>query len=193
MAQPIDMAPEATGPVVTPVPAVADLGSGWDRVKRLIATRPSGRDILDDADRLDFERLLQWLRLSLFLAPFLVVSAFGLAATGYAVLIAVLVLASYGWIGALLRYAADLLLRHQVALRALDCGLVFLFVANYHAFLGNAYYDAVYILFVVAAAATHGPPGRPDQRGHQWIARAGRADVPHRHRCRRPGGPPLLR
>jgi signal transduction histidine kinase len=59
----------------------------------------------------------------------------------------------------LLRYWPNLLLRGQLWLRVVDCGLVYLVLVNYHAYLRNAYYDSVYLLFVVAAAATHGRRG----------------------------------
>ncbi len=111
--------------------------------------------MLNSADRLAFERLLQWLRLSFLASPALVVLAFGAEATLYAILIAVAVAASYGWTWWLLR-RPEYLLRVQLALRVIDCGLVFLVIASYHVFLGNAYYDSVYLLFVLAGAATHG-------------------------------------
>jgi signal transduction histidine kinase len=41
----------------------------------------------------------------------------------------------------------------------LDCALVYVVLVNYHGFLHNAYYDAVYLLFVVAGTATHGRRG----------------------------------
>ncbi|MBI3970669.1 MAG: hypothetical protein HY332_05220 [Chloroflexi bacterium] len=114
---------------------------------------------LDPDDRLRFERLLQWLRLSFLVAPALVLVAFGRPAALYAALIAIAVAGSYTWVWLLLRFAPHVLLRSQPLLRLLDCGLVYLVLANYHGFLRNAYYDSVYLLFVVAAAATHGRRG----------------------------------
>jgi signal transduction histidine kinase len=66
---------------------------------------------------------------------------------------------SFTWVGLLIRYRPQLLLRLQLWLRVVDCGLVYLVLVNYHAYLHNAYYDAVFALFVVAAAATHGQRG----------------------------------
>ncbi|HEV7665807.1 MAG TPA: HAMP domain-containing sensor histidine kinase, partial [Chloroflexota bacterium] len=112
-------------------------------------------EIFDPGERLEFERLLQWLRLSFLLMPVLVLLASGAPALGSALFIAIAVIGSYSWVWLLARYRPHLLLRHQLLLRVLDCVLVYLVLVNYHAFLHNAYYDAVYVLFVVAAAATH--------------------------------------
>jgi signal transduction histidine kinase len=116
-------------------------------------------EILEPRERLEFEHLLQWLRLSFLLTPLLVLVAFGGSAVAYALWIAVSVTASFTWVGLLLRYRPRVLLRTQLWLRVLDCGLVYVILVNYHAFLHNAYYDSVYLLFVVAAAATHGRRG----------------------------------
>jgi signal transduction histidine kinase len=116
-------------------------------------------DMLGTRERLDFEHLLQWLRLSFLLTPVLVLLAFGAAAVAYALVIAIAVAASFCWVGLLMRYRPRVLLRNQLLLRALDCGLVYVVLVNYHGFLHNAYYDSVYVLFVVAAAATHGRRG----------------------------------
>lgn len=114
---------------------------------------------VDPADRLDFERQLQWLRLTFLCAPWLILFAFGHQVVASALLISVVILASYGWVWALQHYDQPKLLRYQLGLRLVDCLLVFIVLTNYHAFLHDAYYDAVYILFVVAAAATHGRRG----------------------------------
>lgn len=116
-------------------------------------------DILDPQERLEFERLLQWLRLTFLLAPPLVLIAFGRPALSYATLIGVAAGASYIWMGLLARFCPNFLLRFQLGARLLDCLLVFLVLTEYHAFLHDAYYDSVYLLFVVAAAATHGRRG----------------------------------
>jgi signal transduction histidine kinase len=116
-------------------------------------------DILGLRERLDFEHLLQWLRLSFLFVSILVLLAFGLPALPYAVWIAGAVVVSYAWVGLLARFRPQLLLRGQLWLRVLDCALVFVVLINYHAFLHNAYYDTVYVLFVVGAAATHGRHG----------------------------------
>jgi signal transduction histidine kinase len=117
------------------------------------------RDIIGPRERLEFEHLLQWLRLSFLLTAGLVLLAFGAQVVAYALSIAAAVALSFCWIGLLLRYRPELLLRLQLFLRVIDCGLVYLVLVNYHAFLHDAYYDSVYLLFVVAAAATHGRRG----------------------------------
>jgi signal transduction histidine kinase len=116
-------------------------------------------EILGPRERLEFEHLLQWLRLSFLLMPVLMLLTFGAPAVPYAVGIAAAVAASFSWVGLLARYRPVSLLRHQVRLRVVDCGLVYLILTNYHAFLHNAYYDAVYLFFVIAGAATHGRRG----------------------------------
>jgi signal transduction histidine kinase len=116
-------------------------------------------DILGPRERLEFEHLLQWLRLSFLLTPILVLLALGTEAVPYALFIAAAVAVSFSWVGVLAHYWPRLLLRFQLWLRVVDCGLVYVVLVNYHAFLHNAYYDAVYALFVVAAAATHGRRG----------------------------------
>jgi signal transduction histidine kinase len=116
-------------------------------------------DILEPRERLEFEHLLQWLRLSFLLTPILILFAFGLPAVPYATGIAVAVAVSFTWVGLLMRYRPRLLLRIQLWLRMLDCALVYLVLVYYHGFLHDAYYDSVYLLFVVAAAATHGRRG----------------------------------
>lgn len=115
--------------------------------------------LLAPIDRLTFERQLQWLRLSFLSATPLVLAAMGRSAIPFALGIAVATLASYGWVELLLRRAPEKLMKSQLRLRALDCGLVFLVLHGYHGFLGDAYYDSVYLLFVLAAGATHGAVG----------------------------------
>lgn len=122
------------------------------------AQHPVG-DILEPRERLEFEHLLQWLRLSFLFTPILILVAFGPAALPYATGIAIAVAASYAWVAALSHYRPRFLLRIQLWLRVADCALVYLVLVNYHGFLHDAYYDTVYLLFVVAAAATHGRRG----------------------------------
>jgi signal transduction histidine kinase len=119
----------------------------------------TGANVLEPRDRLDLERVLLWLRLSFLVAAVLPLLAFGMVAAPYALLIGATVLCSYGVIWLLVRRFPALVLRYQLALRLLDCGLVYLILSNYHAFIGNAYYDAFYVFFVVAAAATNGRRG----------------------------------
>jgi signal transduction histidine kinase len=116
-------------------------------------------DILEPRERLEFEHLLQWLRLSFLLTPILILFAFGLPAVAYAIGIAIAVAVSFTWVGLLMRYRPRLLLRVQLWLRIVDCALVYLVLVYYHGFLHDSYYDTVYLLFVVAAAATHGRRG----------------------------------
>jgi len=115
--------------------------------------------VLDLRERLDFEQQLQWLRLSFFLAPVLILLAFGGPASPWAVWIAVVLIVSVSWVGLSLRYAPQLVLQTQLWLRVLDCGLLYVVLTSYQAFLHEGYYDAVYVLFAVAAAATHGRQG----------------------------------
>ncbi len=115
--------------------------------------------MLDPSDRLEFERLLQWLRLGFLAAPMLVLVDSGRPAAPYAALILAAVLCSYAWVAFLLQRFPAALLRYQLILRLLDCALALLVLVNYHRFLHNAYYDYVYTLFVVAATATHGQRG----------------------------------
>jgi signal transduction histidine kinase len=116
-------------------------------------------DALEPVDRLGFERLLQWLRLSFLASPFFVLASFGPAAAPFAAQIAAATAGSYGVVWLLLNRAPGAALRYQLGLRLLDCALVYTVLANYHSFLGNAFYDSVHLLFVVAAAATHGRRG----------------------------------
>src|SRR5579883_1306302 len=129
------------------------IGQTWQ------ATDGAVRHALDPADRLWFEQRLQWLRLTFLASPVLVLTTFGTAALPFAIMIVAATLASYVWMWVLLNRFPGTLLRNQLLLRVLDCGLVYLVLVNYHGFLHNAYYDSVYLLFVVAAAATH------EQRG----------------------------
>jgi signal transduction histidine kinase len=149
-----------------PRPAGDDVGS-WPSVGETrvrddpadgLAERPADV-LLDPPDRLQFERFHQWLRLTFVPTPLLVVLAHGPSALPQALLAAAAVFASYGWVWLLLRRWPLALLRWQLLLRAVDCLLVFVVLLSIHAFLGDAYYDSVYLLFVVAAAATHGVRG----------------------------------
>src|SRR5438105_13711892 len=97
-------------------------------------------DILGPRERLDFEHLLQWLRLSFLLTPILILLAFGLPAVPYAIGIAIAIALSFTWIGLLMRYRPRLLLDMQLWLRILDCGLVYLVLVYYHGFLHDSYY-----------------------------------------------------
>src|SRR6476620_10212950 len=91
--------------------------------------------VLDDNDRLEFENLLQLLRLTLLVAPLLVLVAYGTPAVGYALAIAAAVGISFGWVALLSSIAPNLLLRGQLGLRVLDCVVVYLVLVNYHGYL----------------------------------------------------------
>jgi signal transduction histidine kinase len=116
-------------------------------------------DLLEPRDRLRLERLLLWLRLGFLLVAILPLLNFGVRAVPYTALIVVCVVASYAWVWALLRRFPAVLLRWQLVLRIVDCALVFVVLLSYHGFVGDTYYDSVYVFFVVAAAATHGRRG----------------------------------
>jgi signal transduction histidine kinase len=116
-------------------------------------------EMLGPTERLQFERLLEKLRLSLLLAPLLVLVTSGPRAMPVVALSVLAIAASFAWVQLLLYYRPDLLLRAQLALRAVDCALVYVILMNYHAALHNAYYDVAYGLWVAAAAATHGRRG----------------------------------
>src|SRR5579859_3368005 len=116
-------------------------------------------NVLGFAERLDFERLLQKLRLSLLVAPLLVLVASGPRAIGVALWILLAVSVSFSVVELMLRYRPEWLLDSQLVYRVVDCGVVYFILAEYHAFLRNAYYDAAYVLCVAAASATHGRRG----------------------------------
>src|SRR5438552_7245534 len=96
-----------------------------------LAASPVG-DILGPYERLEFAHLLQWLRLSLLVTPALVLVAFGAPAVSYALSIGAAVALSFMWVGLLARYRPNTLLRMQLWLRVIDCGLVYLVLVNYH-------------------------------------------------------------
>src|SRR5512132_4212687 len=103
--------------------------SSWsDRVRQ---AELEDYDVLDAPERLDFESLLQWLRLSFLATPVLVVLAYGQTALLYALIIALAVGASFAWIKLLTRLYPTAVLRWQLHLRILDCGLVYIVLVNY--------------------------------------------------------------
>src|SRR5688572_17137494 len=125
------------------------LGVAFSRI-RLPAMRggappqvgPPTPDLLEPGDRLGFERLLLWVRLLFVGVAVLPLLAFGSRAAPYAVLIAAAALGSCGLVWLLARCWPQTLLRFQIGLRLIDCALVSLVLVNYHAFLGDAYYDS---------------------------------------------------
>jgi signal transduction histidine kinase len=116
-------------------------------------------EMLGSAERLQFERLLQKLRLSLLIAPLLVLVTSGPPAIPVVVWSVLAITVSFGWVQLLLHHRPELLLRGQFALRVADCVLVYVVLVHYHADLHNAYYDAAYGVCVAAATATHGRRG----------------------------------
>src|SRR5216683_6939202 len=103
-------------------------------------------ELLGPAERAHVERLLQWLRLSLLITPLLVLVTSGPRAIAVAVWIVVAVTASFTSVELMVRYRPALLVRTQLAQRVVECGLIYVVLLQYHAFLHNAYYDAVYVL-----------------------------------------------
>jgi diguanylate cyclase (GGDEF)-like protein/PAS domain S-box-containing protein len=110
-------------------------------------------------DRLEFERLLLYLRLCFLLAPLLLIAAYGLPAIAPSVEVELAILADCAVVWSLLHWFPERSLRAQLALRSLDLAVTYIALHFVHLFLANAYYDSVYLLFVVAATATHGRRG----------------------------------
>ncbi|HEV7665116.1 MAG TPA: HAMP domain-containing sensor histidine kinase [Chloroflexota bacterium] len=111
--------------------------------------------VFGPAERLYVEKLLQCLRVGLLVVlPALVFS--GPQAVSVAIWLVLAVAASFVSVELLTRYRAGLFLRLQLAARVVDCGLISVVLTQYDALLHNAYYDALYVLCVAAAAATHG-------------------------------------
>src|SRR5688572_17242085 len=100
-------------------------------------------------ERLEFEALLNRLRLIFLLSTPLVLFARGLSAWPFTALIAGVALGSYALVAILLRTKPSAVLRHQLGLRALDCVLILAVLHPYHGSSGDAYYDTVYVLFVI--------------------------------------------
>lgn len=122
-----------------------------------VSARPLA--ILEPRERLEFERHFLWLRLSFLLTPFMLLFGYGWGGLGTALVIVVLVLADCGFVAALLRWRPADVIRAQLVLRLLDVAVSCLVLFSVHRFVGNAYYDATYLFFVVAATATHGRRG----------------------------------
>ena len=133
-------------------------------------------DVLGFAERLRVERLLQWLRLSLLITPLMVLVASGPAAIAVVVWIVLAVSASFSTVELLLRYRADLLLRAQFVCRVVDCGLVYLVLVNYNAFLHDAYYDTAYDFYAPYVPADRLHDGAP--RGASFKAKHRENRVP---------------
>ncbi|HEY8477168.1 MAG TPA: hypothetical protein VIN09_09925, partial [Chloroflexota bacterium] len=96
--------------------------------------------MLEAQDRIAFEELLQRLRLGFLPGPVLLVVACGPSAIVQAVVIAAIVLASYGWIHLLLQRARSTIPRIQLGLRLVDCGVVGLVLSIAYPLLDSVYY-----------------------------------------------------
>jgi diguanylate cyclase (GGDEF)-like protein len=123
--------------------------------------------ILDARARLDFERRFLLLRLAFLLTAGVLLVTYGWNALGPSLSVVAAVALDCGFVWLLLRYFPAFVLRTQLGLRLLDILVAYVVLLQVHAFLGNAYYDSVYIFFVVGATATHG------QRGMMLTAAAG--------------------
>ncbi len=121
--------------------------------------RDSSLTMLLESDRLDFERLLLYLRLCFLVAPVLLVIAFGFRAVVPAVQAELAVAVDCVGVAVLLRWYPALALRAQFGIRGVDLIVAYTALHFVHFFLHNAYYDSVYIFVVVAATATHGRRG----------------------------------
>jgi signal transduction histidine kinase/ActR/RegA family two-component response regulator len=120
----------------------------------------------EPVDRIEVEQNLQLARLALLTAPALLLLSRGADGLPYAASVVVGVLLLYGGIE-LLRRRPQTLLRFQLALRLVDCFVASLVLLTVYRSRGDTHLDFVYLLFVVAAAATHG------QRGGLVLAGAG--------------------
>ncbi|HEX6508623.1 MAG TPA: hypothetical protein VF221_13420, partial [Chloroflexota bacterium] len=120
--------------------------------------------ILQGPDRLEFEKIFLWLRLSFLLAPCLLIVAYGGSAIRPATQVDIAILLDCGFVWLLLARYPEVVLRGQLGLRTFDLGVAYIALHYVHAFVGNAYYDSVNLFFVVAATATHG------RNGTFWIS-----------------------
>jgi diguanylate cyclase (GGDEF)-like protein/PAS domain S-box-containing protein len=114
---------------------------------------------MNAADRLEFERLLLYLRLCFVLAPLLLMVGYGLRALAPSIEVEVAILVDCAVVWGLLHWFPEQALRGQLAIRGLDLVVTYITLHFVHLFLANAYYDSVYLLIVLAATATHGRRG----------------------------------
>jgi signal transduction histidine kinase/ActR/RegA family two-component response regulator len=113
----------------------------------------------DSVDRLEIERHLQKVRLGMLASPVLLVAARGPEALPYALLIAGGIMLSFGIVALLLRGSPAALTRHQLLLRLVDCAIVSVILAGVYRIERDTHLDFVYLILVVAAAATHAGRG----------------------------------
>ncbi len=115
--------------------------------------------ILDGPARLDFERHFLVLRVTFLLTSVELLITYGWAALTPSLSVVTAVILDCGFVWLLLRYRPDFALRVQLGLRMLDILVAYVVLLDVHGFLGNAYYDSIYLFFVVGATATHGQKG----------------------------------
>src|SRR5262249_58608660 len=140
------------------------LGSSVSPLSAEVSCWTDGADaslgVLEASDRLAFERERSSLRLLLLVAPVLLLVVAPQAGS-VAALMSAAILCSFIWTWSLARYFPDAAVRFQLLLRLLDCALIGLVLYTTYEVLGTAfaYFDSVYLLTVIAAAATHGRRG----------------------------------
>jgi diguanylate cyclase (GGDEF)-like protein/PAS domain S-box-containing protein len=130
----------------------------WLRAGDTTSSDP-GFTILPAADRLEFERLFLYLRLCFLGAPLLLIAAYGRAALSPAIQAEIAIAVDCMTVACLLRWSPVTALRAQMLTRAMDITVAYIALHVVHSFQHNAYYDSVYLFFVVAATATHGRRG----------------------------------
>lgn len=131
---------------------------------RIQAHTPRAEGINDPATRLGFERVFLSVRLGFLLVPWLLVAVYGWSAGRVAVQVDVAVGVNCAFVWVLLSRYPTQALRWQLALRLIDVAVVSLALHFIDALAGNALYESLYVLLVVATAATQG------HRGTHWIA-----------------------
>jgi diguanylate cyclase (GGDEF)-like protein len=114
---------------------------------------------LEREARLDFEWLFLWLRLLLLATAATLLLTYGDAAVHASWLIIAAVIVDCTIAATLIRRSPDLLVRYQLQLRMLDCALTAVVLAAVQSLAGGPLYDAIFVLFVLAATATHGRRG----------------------------------
>jgi diguanylate cyclase (GGDEF)-like protein len=114
---------------------------------------------LEREARLDFEWLFLWLRLLLLVASAAVLIALGDVAMRASWFILAAVVADCTIAAVLIRRTPEILVRYQLRLRMVDCAIAAVVLAAVQSLTGGPNYDAIYVLFVLAATATHGRRG----------------------------------
>jgi signal transduction histidine kinase len=120
---------------------------------------------LEPDQRLELERRRLWTRLATLLIPVPLVYSFGASAGGAAAISVACSLLSYGLVWLLLRYWPQAVRNGQMTLRLLDVCWIFIGLFDIHVVMlretGSTtdILDSLYVLCVVAAAATNGMRG----------------------------------